>query len=79
MEWATCPPFGEIVSRFAAYRGITGLSGLVLAAEVFDWRRFPTAPMFMGFTGLTPTESSSGAVPDCCARQFGDLRAKLTP
>jgi len=60
MEWTTGGPFAEIVSRFAAYRGITALSGLVLAAEVFDWRRFPTAAMFMGFTGLTPTESSSG-------------------
>lgn len=34
---------------------------LTLAAEVADFRRFPSAPAFMGFTGLTPSEYSSGA------------------
>lgn len=60
LPWAEREPFAEIVSRFAAYRGVTALGGLTLAAEVGDWRRFPTAPMFMAFTGLVPTESSSG-------------------
>lgn len=60
LEWATREPFAEIVSRFAAYRGVTALGGLVLASEVFDWHRFPTAGMFMSFTGLTPSEHSSG-------------------
>lgn len=36
------------------------LGGLSSACEVGDWRRFPTAPMFMAFTGLTPSERSSG-------------------
>lgn len=58
--WTEQPPFSELVSRFAAYRGITALGGLVLTSEVCDWRRFPTAGMFMGFTGLVPTEHSSG-------------------
>jgi transposase len=48
------------VHRLAAYRGITELGGLTLASEVCDWRRFPTAGLFMGFTGLVPSESSSG-------------------
>jgi hypothetical protein len=34
--------------------------GLTLAAEVVDWRRFPSARGFMGFTGLVPAEYSSG-------------------
>jgi transposase len=58
--WSQRPPFAEVVSRFAAYRGITPLGGLVLASEVGDWQRFPTAGMFMGFTGLVPSEHSSG-------------------
>lgn len=59
--WTEQPPFAELVSRFAAYRGITALGGLVLASEVGDWRRFPpTAGMFMSFTGLVPSEHSSG-------------------
>jgi transposase len=53
-------PFAEQVRRLAAYRGVTRLGGLILAAEVFDWRRFPAAGQFMGFTGLTPSEHSSG-------------------
>ena len=48
------------VHRLAAYRGIGDLSGLVLAAEIIDWRRFATAPLFMGFTGLVPSEYSTG-------------------
>lgn len=60
LAWADRAPFADLVSRFAAYRGVTPLGGLTLASEVGDWRRFPTAPMFMGFTGLTPSEHSSG-------------------
>ena len=47
-------------ARLGAYRGITRLGGLTLATEVCDWRRFPTAGMFMAFTGLVPSEYSSG-------------------
>jgi transposase len=60
LPWAQRAPFAEPVSRFAAYRGVTPLGGLTLASEVGDWRRFPTASMFMAFTGLTPLERSSG-------------------
>ncbi len=58
--WAERAPFADPVSRFGAYRGVTALGGLTLASEVCDWRRFPTAGMFMGFTGLVPSEHSSG-------------------
>ena len=44
----------------AAYRGVTTIGGLCLAAEVFDWRRFPSARPFMSFTGLVPSERSTG-------------------
>lgn len=60
LPWCERAPFAELVGRFAAYRGVTPLGGLTLVSEVGDWRRFPGAPMFMGFTGLVPTESSSG-------------------
>jgi transposase len=33
---------------------------LTIASEVGDWRRFPQARTFMGFTGLVPSEYSSG-------------------
>jgi transposase len=58
--WYARPPFADAVARLAAYRGITHLGALSLAAEVCDWRRLGSAGMFMAFTGLTPTEHSSG-------------------
>jgi transposase len=53
-------PFAETVTRLSAYRGITELGALNLAAEVCDWRRFPGATSLMGFCGLVPSEYSSG-------------------
>jgi len=58
--WFTRAPFAETVARLAAYRGVTEQGALTLATEVCDWRRFPTAAMFMGFCGLVPSEHSSG-------------------
>jgi len=55
------PPFGEAVARLAAYRGISEIVALGVAAEVCDWRRFATARSFMGFVGLVPSEYSSGS------------------
>lgn len=60
VPWCDREPFADAVHRMAAYRGITVLGGLTLASEVCDWRRFPTAGMFMAFTGLVPSEDSSG-------------------
>jgi transposase len=56
----TAGPFVDAVRRLSAYRGITELGALTLASEVGDWRRFASAPAFMGFTGLVPSEYSSG-------------------
>jgi transposase len=58
--WAHRDPLGPAVGRLGCYRGIAELNGLTLAAEVVDWRRFPSARAFMGFTGLVPAEYSSG-------------------
>ena len=60
LPWCDSPPFGSQVSRLGAYRGVTRIGGLCLAAEVFDWRRFPRARPFMSFTGLVPGEHSTG-------------------
>lgn len=60
VPWCDRAPFAEGVHRMGAYRGVTHLGGLTLASEVCDWRRFPTAGMLMGFTGLVPSENSSG-------------------
>ncbi|MGP0031464.1 MAG: IS110 family transposase [Acidimicrobiales bacterium] len=54
--------FAESAARLSAYRGVTDLGALALAAEVCDWRRFPRATSLMGFCGLVPSEYSSGEV-----------------
>ena len=54
-------PAGRDGAAAACYRGIAELTDLTLAAEVAGFRRFGSAPAFMGFTGLTPLEYSSGA------------------
>jgi transposase len=59
-HWYTHGPFTAAVARLAAYRGIAHLGALTIASEVGDWRRFATARVFMGFTGLVPSEYSSG-------------------
>lgn len=57
---AEAGPFGQCVRRLGAYRGIARLGALTIASEVIDWRRFARAEAFMGFTGLVPSEHSSG-------------------
>ena len=62
-SWFDRPLFAETVGRLGAYRGIDQLGALVLVMEVCDWRRFTTAAQFMGFSGLTASEFSSGSAP----------------
>lgn len=50
------------MAGLAAYRGVTRLGALHLAAEVAEGRRFARASQFMGFCGLVPSQSSSGQV-----------------
>ena len=61
--WYGRPPFADAVARLAAYRGVTRLGALTLASEVADWRRFATAPQFMGFCGLTPANTPAATPP----------------
>src|SRR5258708_40225495 len=48
VPWAGREPLGPVVARLGCYRGIAGLTGLTLAAEVVDWRRGPSARAFTG-------------------------------
>ncbi|TQS10388.1 IS110 family transposase [Microbispora sp. SCL1-1] len=59
-ELAQCEPLHAAVSRLGCYRGIAELTALTLAAEVVDWHRFASARAFMSYSGLIPTEYSSG-------------------
>lgn len=56
----TAAPFAGAVTRLCCYRGIDRLGALTIASEVCDFRRFSKAEHFAGFTGLIPSEYSSG-------------------
>lgn len=50
-----------LVKALQAFRGISVISAITLAAEVGgDLRRFATAGQFMSYVGLTPSEDSTG-------------------
>jgi transposase len=53
-------PWAELVARLRCLRGIDTLAALGIVCEVGDFARFATAEEFMGFTGLVPSERSSG-------------------
>jgi transposase len=57
----TLEPLRPRVERLRCFRGIDDLTALTIAAELGDPRRFPNAPTLMAFTGLIPSEHSSGA------------------
>ena len=58
--WLDRPPFADQVTRLAAYRGVTRLGGLTLAAEVGDWRRFARAAQFMGSAAWSQANTPAG-------------------
>jgi transposase len=49
-----------VVNALQSFRGIDFLSATIIAAEVGDLRRFASAPQFMSYLGLVPSERSSG-------------------
>jgi transposase len=54
-------PFAEPVALLRTLRGIDTLSAMTIAAETCDFHRFGSAGSYMAFTGLVPSEHSSGA------------------
>jgi transposase len=57
----TIEPLQSRVERLRCFRGIDDLTALTIAAELGDARRFPSASRVMAFTGLVPSEYSSGS------------------
>jgi transposase len=51
----------RLLAALQAFRGISFLSAVTIVAEVGDLRRIATAPQFMAYAGLVPSEYSSGA------------------
>ena len=59
-ELAAGPERAPLVSRIAAARGVGVVTAFSLAAEIGGFSRFPTAPSFMSYLGLVPSEDSTG-------------------
>ena len=55
-DWGWLP----VVASLRALRGVDQLTAVSLLVEIGDMRRFPAAPQFMAYLGLTPSEYSSG-------------------
>jgi transposase len=59
-ENAQKPEYATRVSRYQTLRGVQTVTAMTLVTEVWDMRRYATAPQFMGSTGLVPSEHSTG-------------------
>ena len=59
-ENAQKPEYIQKVARYQTLRGVKIVTAMTLVAEVWDMRRYPTAPQFMASTGLVPSERSTG-------------------
>lgn len=54
-------PLLPLIAALQALRGIGFISAVTIVAEAGDLTRFPSAPQFMAYTGLVPSEHSSGS------------------
>jgi transposase len=52
--------YREVVGILRCFYGIETLTAITIITEVFDFGRFASARDFMGYLGLTPSESCSG-------------------
>jgi transposase len=59
-ELVAATALAPLVKALQAFRGISVVSAVTIAAEVGDFRRFATATQFMSYVGLVPSEDSSG-------------------
>lgn len=59
-ELAQPEPYRSAVGKLCCFRGIDLLSAMVLYTETLDFARFPGAPQYMGYWGLTSAEDSTG-------------------
>jgi len=55
-------PYQSAVQALRCLKGINTISAVTLLVETQDFRRFATAAAFMSFTGLVPSEASSGSM-----------------
>lgn len=52
--------YEQPVSRLCCMRGLSTMNAMTIQVEISDFERFPSAPAFMSYAGLNPSEHSSG-------------------
>jgi transposase len=57
---ATTPPYAAAVAALRCFRGIDTVSAIMLIAELHSIQRFAHPRALMAFTGLVPSEASTG-------------------
>jgi transposase len=60
IEAAQQDPWREPVGKVGCFRGLDVRSGLLVVSETLDFRRFPSAPQYMSYWGMTGSEHSTG-------------------
>ena len=74
-----------LVKALQAFRGISMVSAVTIAAESDDLKRFQTPQQFMSYVGLVPSEDSTGkrrrqgAITRCGCPQWLFLRGRSPP
>ena len=57
----TAPPqMRAVIAALQALRGVAAVAAVTIVAEVGELSRFPRAPQLMGYSGLVPSEYTSG-------------------
>lgn len=59
-ELVQATTLAPLVKALQAFRGISVVTAVTIAAETGDLRRFKTAGQFMSYVGLVPSEDSTG-------------------
>lgn len=59
-RWSRRDPYRLTVGALQCFRGIKTLTAMTLVTEIGDIRRFSHPRQLMGYTGLVPSEHSSG-------------------
>lgn len=59
-EVSVTPAYRRQVGALRCFRGVATVTGLAVASELFDVRRFPTPEHVAAYVGMTPSEHSSG-------------------
>ncbi len=61
-QFSEMPPWRQGAEALRCFRGIKTLTAMTILTEIGDIRRFRSATQFMAYTGLVPSERSSGDV-----------------